>query len=482
MLAVGELTVLLKTIKGNRDDATRMRIPVCADDGRSLGCLECVDVGLVESEEVTAQLTRWRRMFMRYFLTQFEASESRTRKWLLETVVPSCDRMLFRILTEDGTAIGNFGVCGIEPNRAELDNLIRGEHGGDPQLVYYAEIALLRWLFFRLHISDVSLHVFSNNTRTLALHSAVGFREAGRLRLTKESTADGTQYLVAANRGEEVSFTYVRMALSRAAFHNRYPWAAEGQGTASAQPPPEDPDPEAMFDRQRELDARRGFADDHVRTLARSFLLATAPYRYAYNFRWLGRPIIQLPQDMIAMQEIIWQVKPDLVIETGVAHGGSLVYYASLLELIGHGEVIGIDIDIRPHNRSAIDAHPMSRRIRLIEGSSIDERIVAQVRALAAGKRAIAVLDSNHTHDHVLAELRAYAPLVCSAGYCVVMDTVIEDMPADSFPDRPWSVGNNPRTAVEAFLKEDARFEEDPLIPAKLLITVAPGGYLKRVG
>lgn len=226
-----------------------------------------------------------------------------------------------------------------------------------------------------------------------------------------------------------------------------------------------------------------GLRDDTaLQARSLSWLRDTLPHRYSYNFRWMGIPIIQYPQDMIAMQEIIWQVKPDLVIETGVAHGGSLVYYASLLELIGQGEAIGIDIDIRSYNRSAIDAHPMRHRIRLIEGSSIDERVVAQVRALAAGKRAIVVLDSNHTHDHVLAELRAYGPLVCAGGYCVVMDTVIEDMPADSFPDRPWSVGNNPRTAVEAFLKEDTRFEEDPVIPAKLLITVAPGGYLKRVG
>lgn len=222
--------------------------------------------------------------------------------------------------------------------------------------------------------------------------------------------------------------------------------------------------------------------DVDLQGMSRIWIREITRHKYAYNFTWMGRPIIQFPQDMIAMQEIIWQAKPDVVIETGIAHGGSLVYYASLLELIGHGEVIGIDIDIRQHNRSAIDAHPMRRRIRLIEGSSIDDRIVEQVRALAAGKRAIVVLDSNHTHDHVLAELRAYAPLVCSGGYCVVMDTVIEDMPADSFPDRPWSIGNNPRTAVEAFLKEDRRFEADPLIPAKLLITVAPGGYLKRVG
>lgn len=222
--------------------------------------------------------------------------------------------------------------------------------------------------------------------------------------------------------------------------------------------------------------------DVDLQGMSRIWIREITRHKYAYNFTWMGRPIIQFPQDMIAMQEIIWQTKPDLVIETGIAHGGSLVYYASLLELIGHGEVIGIDIDIRSHNRSAIEAHPMRHRIRFVEGSSIDERIVAQVRALAAGKRVIVVLDSNHTHDHVLAELRAYAPMVCSGGYCVVMDTVIEDMPADFFPDRPWSVGNSPRTAVEAFLKEDTRFEEDPLIPAKLLITVAPGGYLKRVG
>jgi cephalosporin hydroxylase len=195
----------------------------------------------------------------------------------------------------------------------------------------------------------------------------------------------------------------------------------------------------------------------------------------------MGRPIIQYPQDMIAMQEILWDVRPDLIIETGIAHGGSLVYYASLCQLMGHGEVLGIDIDIRPHNRAAIESHPMAGRIRMLEGSSIDAGMVERVREAARGKRVLVVLDSNHTHAHVLAELEAYAPLVSVGSYCVVFDTVVEDMPSDAFPDRPWGVGDNPKTAVHAFLARDDRFEIDRDIEAKIQITVAPDGYLKRV-
>ena len=202
--------------------------------------------------------------------------------------------------------------------------------------------------------------------------------------------------------------------------------------------------------------------------------------RYSYNFSWMGRPIIQYPQDMLAMQEIIWNVKPDLIIETGIAHGGSLIYYASLCELVGHGEVLGIDIDIRPHNRVEIENHSMFKRIRMIEGSSIDQHIVDQVRELAKDKRVIVVLDSNHTHAHVLAELRAYAPLVSVGGYCVVFDTVVEDLQPGSFPDRPWDVGDNPKTAVQEFLKENDNFEIDRDIESKIRITVAPDGYLRR--
>lgn len=222
--------------------------------------------------------------------------------------------------------------------------------------------------------------------------------------------------------------------------------------------------------------------DRDVQALSRIWLREITPHKYAYNFKWMGRPIIQFPQDMMAMQEIVWQVKPDLIIETGVAHGGSVLYYASLLELMGHGEVVGIDIDIRAYNREAIEAHPMSKRLRLLQGSSIDPGMVKQVHELARGKRAIVVLDSNHTHEHVLAELRAYAPLVCEGSYCVVMDTLVEDMPAHFFTgDRPWKPGDNPKTAVRAYLQEDDSFVVDEDLEAKLLITVAPQGYLKRV-
>ena len=221
--------------------------------------------------------------------------------------------------------------------------------------------------------------------------------------------------------------------------------------------------------------------DEDVQALSRIWLREITPHKYAYNFSWMGRPIIQFPQDMIAMQEIVWAVRPEVIIETGIAHGGSLVYYASLLELSGGDEVIGIDIDIRAHNREAILAHPMARRISMIEGSSVDPGTIEEVKARVAGRRAIVVLDSNHTHDHVLAELRAYAPMTCVGGYCVVMDTLVEDMPQRlAASDRPWGRGNNPKTAVAAYLAEDSRFVADTSIDAKLLITVAPGGYLRR--
>lgn len=222
-------------------------------------------------------------------------------------------------------------------------------------------------------------------------------------------------------------------------------------------------------------------ADQKLQGLARDFYNESARHKYTYHYSWMGRPIIQLPQDMLAMQELIWRLKPDLVIECGIAHGGSIIYYASLLELQGHGEVLGIDRDIRPHNREAIESHPMSKRIRMIEGSSIDLATVEQVREIAAGKKVIVVLDSNHTHDHVLEELRLYSPLVSADSYCVVMDTIVEDMPADAFPDRPWGHGDNPKTAVWQFLKEDDSFEIDYEMQNKLLITVAPDGYLRRV-
>lgn len=218
-----------------------------------------------------------------------------------------------------------------------------------------------------------------------------------------------------------------------------------------------------------------------LKAAAQQFNVVSNREKYSYNFSWMGRPIIQYPQDMVAMQELIWDIKPDLIIETGIAHGGSLIYYASLMELIGKGEIVGIDIDIRAHNRAEIEAHPMFHRITLLEGSSLSEEIVAQVQKLAEGKKTIMVsLDSNHTHDHVLEELRLYAPFTSVGSYCVVFDTIVEDMPAAMY-DRPWDVGNNPKTAVFEYLKENDSFEINKQIDNKLLISVAPDGYLKRV-
>ncbi|MBL7700267.1 MAG: cephalosporin hydroxylase family protein [Chitinophagaceae bacterium] len=204
--------------------------------------------------------------------------------------------------------------------------------------------------------------------------------------------------------------------------------------------------------------------------------------QYSYNFSWMGRPIIQYPQDMIAMQEIIWNVKPDLVIETGIAHGGSLIYYASLLELIGKGEVLGVDIDIREHNRKEIETHPMFKRIKMLQGSSVDSKLVDEVRKIADGKETVLVcLDSNHTHHHVLDELIFYSPFVTAGSYLVVFDTIVENLPDNYLPGRAWARGDNPMTAVHEFLRSHPEFIIDKDIDNKLLISVAPQGYLKRI-
>lgn len=239
-------------------------------------------------------------------------------------------------------------------------------------------------------------------------------------------------------------------------------------------------------------------ANTSLKNAAHEFMRASLQPKYSYNFAWMGRPIIQYPQDMIAMQELIWQVKPDLIIETGVAHGGSLIMNASLLALLELAEaaetggvvdpknpkrkVLGIDIDIRAHNREAIEAHPMSNRIDLIQGSSVAPEIVAQVKSYAKNFKTILVsLDSNHTHEHVLRELQEYAHLVSPGSYCIVFDGVVEDMPKELSGDRPWGPGNNPKTAVWEYLESHPEFEIDKSIQNKLLITVAPDGYLKRV-
>ncbi len=223
--------------------------------------------------------------------------------------------------------------------------------------------------------------------------------------------------------------------------------------------------------------------DKEIKELSIDFINKTAKYKYSYNFSWLGRPVIQFPQDLISLQEIIWQTKPDLIIETGVAHGGGLIFYASMMELLGgDGLVIGVDIEIRPHNRVEIEKHRMFKRIKLIEGSSVDLNVIEQIKNIAKNKTRIMVcLDSLHTHKHVLEELKLYSPLITKGCYLVVFDTVIEDMPKYLYPDRPWDKGNNPKTAVLEFLKTNKRFIVDKYIEDKMVLSTAYNGYLKCI-
>lgn len=215
---------------------------------------------------------------------------------------------------------------------------------------------------------------------------------------------------------------------------------------------------------------------------SKQFMRQTILNKYSYNFSWLGRPIIQYPQDVFAMQEIIWKIKPDLIIETGIAHGGSIIFYASMLELIGKGEVLGIDIDIREHNRKAIEEHFLFKRIKMIQGSSVSNDTYEKIKDIAKDKKTVLVcLDSNHTYEHVLKEIELYSKFVTKGSYLVVFDTIIESVPDDFFKDRPWKTGNNPQTAVTEFLRKTDAFIIDEEIDNKILISVAPGGYLKRI-
>ncbi len=268
-------------------------------------------------------------------------------------------------------------------------------------------------------------------------------------------------------------------------------------------------DPIAAFREETRQSVATYKEETQWQKLSKDWMKIAGEKRYFYNFNFLGRPIIQTPQDMVAFQEIVWDVKPDLIIETGIAHGGSLVMSAGMLALLDYCDaaaagvpldpkaakrrVLGIDIDIRAHNRAAIEAHPLSHRIDMIQGSSIAPEIIRQVKDAAKNyKRILVSLDSNHTHDHVLAELEAYAPLTSKGSYCIVFDTIIEDMPDDAFPDRPWSVGNNPKTAVHQYLKDLKKkpqngadgaplsFSIDRHIEDKLVLTVTPDGFLRR--
>lgn len=255
--------------------------------------------------------------------------------------------------------------------------------------------------------------------------------------------------------------------------------------------------PAEVFKQENERSIQELSESSEIRLLTQRWIDEVARHRYTYLFTSLGRPIIQFPQDMVAIHELIWETRPDLIIETGIAHGGSLIHNASMLAMLdmcdaieahttidpsqSKRKVLGIDIDIRPHNRRAIESHPLASRIQMLEGSSTSPEVAEQVRSIARNYEKVMVcLDSNHTHEHVLAELQVYAPLVSSGCYCVVFDTIVDDMPDDFFANRPWGPGNNPKTAVHEYIKSTPGFSIDRRIESKLVITVAPDGYLKK--
>lgn len=244
--------------------------------------------------------------------------------------------------------------------------------------------------------------------------------------------------------------------------------------------------------------ARSMASDPNVKALTQSWMEEVTKYDYSYHFQWMGRPVIQFPQDLVALQEIIWKVKPDLIIETGIARGGSLVFSASMLALLDLSEatksrglaeqsmprrkVIGIEVDLRKHNREALEHHELAPWIEIIEGSSIDPDIVKEVLQHATNAQTVLVmLDSNHTHNHVIQELDAYSKMVSPGSYIIVFDSIVEDMPEDFYPDRPWGPGNSPKSAIREFLGRNGGFESDSSIEEKLLITVCSGGFLRRI-
>lgn len=239
-----------------------------------------------------------------------------------------------------------------------------------------------------------------------------------------------------------------------------------------------------QFFTERHTDIINMGQDEELRRKSIDWMVHADKYKYTYNFTWMGRPIIKFPSDMVIQQELMWQIKPDLVIETGIAHGGSIIFSAAMQQMMGisNGRVIAVDIDIRDHNRQEIEAHPMSKHITMIQGSSVDADIFAQVKELARdAKTVMVILDSNHTHQHVYDELKLYADLVTVGSYCILPDTFIEFFPKGYYDNRPWDVGDNPCTAARQFLSERSDFELDSFLTSKGMISEGLDGYLKRV-
>ncbi len=246
----------------------------------------------------------------------------------------------------------------------------------------------------------------------------------------------------------------------------------------------ETPNANNQYISERDLRVENFKYDKDFISLSKKWRENAIKRKYMNNFSWMGRPLIQFPGDIMAVQELISTIKPNKVIETGIAHGGSLILSSSIMFLnnIKNAEVIGIDIDIREHNRSEINKNRFSNMITLIEGSSIDQKVFEQVsKKISSDDKVMVFLDSNHTHDHVLKELNLYSKLVSKGSYIVVFDTHVEDMPSDYiWEDRPWGKGNNPKTAVHKWIKLNKNFEIDNYLENKLLLTSAPDGFLYK--
>jgi cephalosporin hydroxylase len=243
-------------------------------------------------------------------------------------------------------------------------------------------------------------------------------------------------------------------------------------------------DDREMFRLEAQENCLRLGADKQLFNLSRQLISEAEKYRYTYLWSWLGMPIIQLPADIVALQEVVWSSKPDIIVETGVARGGSLVFFASMLTLIGQGKVIGVDIDIRAHNRDAIESHSLANRIVLIEGSSISAETVNRVKKhIPENAKVMVVLDSDHSRQHVLQELEVYAPLVSEGHYLIVADTILGHFTEEQTPiarSKVWYPGNEPYSALCDFLKNNTDFEPEPEINGKLIVASSPGGYLRR--
>jgi len=239
----------------------------------------------------------------------------------------------------------------------------------------------------------------------------------------------------------------------------------------------------AEFEDLRRESAEEMHNDRDLRRQALDVLVRADHYRWIHQTNWLGEPTLNLPQDMFALQEIIFNTRPKFILELGVAWGGSLLFYATLMEALGGGRIIGVDIYLPDDLKARLGSHGrLSERLTLIDGSSIEAETLARVKSIVGNCREVmVVLDSYHTHEHVLKELRLYSPLVGKGHYLVCGDTVVEDIPEQAHRSRPWGPGNNPKTALRQFLQENDRFVVDDYVDMKLLLSCSPGGYLKAL-